>query len=197
MKRHLPFVLAMLALSGPPCPGAEKFKLEPGFVRLDNGKDLKGWFGARWSGKKTGDHSGWSVVNGAIRLDAKAAKNHLFSSKRYGRSAIIRLQFNAAKAADSGLNLHGKQFQVRDYVNSLPDTKKYAPPCKPPGKWNDLELDITNGVAVIRLNGKVIEKAWKIGDNAKLGLGLQREKGDFAFRYIRLKEKKPKKRGTP
>jgi hypothetical protein len=197
MKRHLLIALLLFAGARLPCPGAEEFKLEPGFVRLDNGKDLAGWFGAKWSGEKTGDNRGWSVVDGAIHLDAKTAKNHLFSRQTYSRNVVIRLQFRAAKAADSGLNIHGKQFQVRDYVNSLPDTKKYAPACKPPGEWNDLELDITDGVAVIRLGGKVIEKAWKIGSNPKLGLGLQCELGDFDFRYIRLKEKKPTTRTKP
>ena len=191
MKPHLLLVPALATLAVPLCLGAEKkFKLEPGFVRLDNGKDLKGWFGARWSGEKTGSAAGWSVVDGAIHLDSKTAKSHLFHQRKYSRNVIIRLQFRAAKAADSGLNLHGKQFQVRDYVNSLPDTKKYAPACKPPGQWNDLELDVTEGVAVIKLNGKVIEKAWKIGIAADRGLGLQREKGDFDFRRIRLREKK-------
>jgi hypothetical protein len=191
MNGHPLILLLLFAAAAPLCLGAEEFKLEPGFVRLDNGKDLAGWFEAKWSGEKTGDSRGWSVVDGAIHLDAKTAKNHLFSRRTYSRNVVIRLQFRAARAADSGLNLHGKQFQVRDYVNSLPDTKKYAPACKPPGQWNDLELDITDGVAVIRLNGKVIEKAWKIGTNPKLGLGLQRELGDFDFRYIRLKEKRP------
>lgn len=173
---------------------AEKFKLEPGFVRLDNGQDLTGWFAARWSGEKTGEPTGWSVVDGAIHLDSRAARSHLFSEKTYSRNAIIRLQFRAARAADSGLNLHGKQFQVRDYLNSLPDTRKYAPACKPPGQWNDLELDITDAVAVIKLNGKVIEKAWKIGTDADRGLGLQREQGDFDFRRLQLKEKRPQTR---
>ena len=187
MKSRFPLMLALLALAPPPCPGAEQLEFEPGFTRLDNGQDLTGWFGSTWSGENTGNVDGWNVVDGAIHLDAGAAKNHLFCEKTYGRNAIIRLQFNAARAADSGLNLHGKQFQVRDYVNSLPDTKKYAPPCKPPGEWNDLEFDVTDGVAVVRLNGTVIEKAWKTGDNSGIGLGLQREKGDFAFRFIRLK----------
>lgn len=191
MNKRWLFLLAALGMVlAPPCHGAEEFKPEPGFVRLDNGKDLAGWYGARWSGKESGTTSGWSVVDGAIRLDCKAARSHLFSKGKYGRNAIIRLQFRAAKAADSGLNVHGKQFQVRDYCNSLPDTKKYAPACKPPGEWNDLELDISDGVAVIKLNGTVIEKAWKTGTAIDVGLGLQREKGDFEFRRIRLKEKK-------
>jgi hypothetical protein len=165
------------------------FKLEPGFVRLDNGKDLAGWFGSTWAGRKTGDTTGWSVVDGAIHLDSEAAKNHLFNENTYSKNVIIRLQFRAARVADSGLCIHGKQFQVRDYPNTLPDTEKYAPFCNPSGQWNDMELDITDGVAVIKLNGHVIEKAWKTGTAPDRGLGLQKELGDFDFRYVRLKEK--------
>jgi hypothetical protein len=168
----------------------EDFQLEPGFVRLDNGKDLTGWYGAKWSGEKTGDTTGWSVIDGAIHLDSEAAKSQLFHEKTYGKNAVIRLQFRAARTADSGLCIHGKQFQLRDYPNALPDTRKYAPFANRAGRWNDLELDITDGVAVIKLNGQVIEKAWKSGPDAARGLGLQRELGECDFRYIRLKEKK-------
>ncbi|MHC4640253.1 MAG: family 16 glycoside hydrolase [Planctomycetota bacterium] len=167
----------------------ESFQLEPGFVRLDNDKDLTGWFGAKWTGEKTGDTTGWSVVDGAIHLDSEAAKSQLFNKKTYSRNAIIRLQFRAARVADSGLCIHGRQFQVRDYPNALPDTKKYAPFSNRAGEWNNLELDISDGVAVIKLNGQIIEKAWKSGTDAGRGLGLQRELGEFDFRYIRLKEK--------
>jgi hypothetical protein len=128
-------------------------------------------------------------MDGAIHLDCQAATSHLFSERQHSRNAVVRLQFCATKAADSGLAVHGKQFQVRDYIHSLPGTKKYAPACKPPGEWNDLELDITDGVAEIKLNGQVIEKAWPIGEYPDRGLGLQRESGNFSFRYIRVKEK--------
>jgi len=175
MRRYRFLVPLLAATLAPLSLGDDKFQLEPGFLRLDNGKDLTGWFAAKWSGQKTGDPRGWSVVDGAIHLDAKIATSHLFCETKH---------------SDSGLALHGKQFQVRDYPNSHPDTRKYAPFSKPPGEWNDLELDITDGVAVIRLNGQVIEKAWPIGDAADRGLGLQREVGDFEFRRIRLREKK-------
>ncbi len=190
MKRRLLFALVTGMFGASLWAGAEEFKLEAGFVRLDNGKDLTGWYPSTWSGKETGDASGWSVVDGAIHLDCKKAKSHLFSKKKFSRRCVIRLQFRAAKGADSGLCLHGEQFQLRDYPNSYPDTKKYAPFCKPPGQWNDLELDFTDGVAVIKLNGKVIEKAWKLGDDKDRGLGLQREVGNFDFRHVRLKEKR-------
>ena len=170
-------------------PSAEVFRPEPGFVRLDNGKDLAGWYGSHWSGQPTGSDKGWSVVDGAIHLDVNAARCHLFNKRTFSPNAIIRLQFRATKAADSGLCVHGEQFQVRDYIYSLPDTQRYAFACNPPGEWNDLELDLTRGVARVKLNGKVIEEAWRAGSALQVGLGLQREKGDFDFRYIRIKEK--------
>ncbi len=190
MKWRLALVSIAAALATIRCEAAEQFPLEPGFVRLDSGKDLTGWYGSHWSGQPTGSNQGWSVVDGAIHLDCKAARGHLFSKHSFSPNAVVRLQFRAAKAADSGLCVHGDQFQVRDYVYSLPDTQRYAPACKPPGQWNDLELDLTNGVAVIKLNGKVIEEAWRSGAATDVGLGLQREKGDFDFRCIRIKEKK-------
>lgn len=188
--RWLEIVVFASILAAATCSlAAEELKLEPGFSRLDNGKDLTGWYGSQWSGRPTGSHPGWSVVEGAIHLDCSAARSHLFSEKKFSPDCILRLQFRAAKEADSGLCVHGEQFQVRDYIYSLPDTRKYAFACKPPGQWNDLELDLSDGVAVIRLNGKVIEKAWRAGKNTKIGLGLQREKGDFDYRFIRVKEK--------
>lgn len=173
-------LLALAALVGVAhrSPAGEKFELEPGFTRLDNGKDLDGW---------TGKTDGWSVVDGAIHLDSKKAKGDIYSAKTHGGDVVIRLQFKAAKGADSGVYIHGKQLQVRDYPNAGP--KQYAGPAKKFGEWNDLEWDITNGVAVVKLNGEVIEKAWKIGGDAKKGIGLQRESGDFDYRFIRMKEK--------
>jgi hypothetical protein len=189
--RHLLLIPLLAMLTAPLDPPPEQFRPEPGFTRLDNGKDLKGWYASTWSGKRAGDPTGWSVMDGAIHLDAKKARSHLFSQRKFSRDCVIRLEFRAAKGADSGLCLHGKQLQVRDYPNSYPDTKRYAPHSKPHGQWNKLQLDITKGVAVIKLNDHVIEKAWEIGTDADRGLGLQREVGDFDFRRIRLREKQP------
>jgi hypothetical protein len=158
---------------------ADDFKLEEGFTRLDNGTDLAGW---------TGNTAGWSVKEGAIHLDAKMGKANIYTEKTHSHDVMIRLQFRATPGADSGVFIHGNQLQVRDYPKAGP--KQYAFAAKPAGEWNDLEFDITDGIAVVKLNGQVIEKAWKIGGNAKQGIGLQKEAGDFDFRYIRIKEKK-------
>ena len=179
MNRHsVVFAVIVIASLGAPSRSGEKFELEPGYTRLDNGKDLDGWIGKL---------DGWSVVDGAIHLNVKKAKGDIYSTKTHSGDCVIRLQFRAVKGADSGVYVHGKQLQVRDYPNAGP--KQYAFAAKPFGEWNDLEWDISKGTAVVKLNGQVIEKAWKIGNDAKKGIGLQREVGDFDFRFIRMKEK--------
>lgn len=179
-RRHLlvAVLCAALGILSAAAVAEEAFQLEPGFVRLDNGKNLDGWVG------KT---DGWSVQDGAIHLDARQAKGDIYASITHSNNCLIRLQFRATQNADSGVYVHGKQLQVRDYPSAGP--KPYAAFAKPAGQWNDLHFDITDGVAEVRLNGQVIEKAWKIGGDAAKGLGLQRERGDFDFRYLRLKEK--------
>lgn len=178
MKRAWWAVAVVLVGMHSPIWSGEKFDLEKGFTRLDNGKDLEGW---------TGKLDGWSVVEGYIHLDAKKSKGDIYSAKTHSGDCIIRLQFRASKNADSGVYVHGNQLQVRDYPNAGP--KQYAFAAKPFGEWNDLEFDITKGKAQVKLNGQVIEKAWKIGNAAQKGIGLQRERGDFDFRFVRMKEK--------
>lgn len=178
MRTRLGWMAVAVLVAIVPASGDE-FTLEEGFVRLDNGRDLTGW---------TGNTTGWSVVDGAIHMDSQRARGNIYSTVQHSNQCIIRLQFRATPRADSGVFIHGNQFQVRDYPTAGP--KQYAGPCKPAGEWNELEFDITDGVAVVKLNGEVIEKAFKIGNKADQGIGLQKERGDFDFRYIRLMEKK-------
>ena len=104
---------------------ADEFKLEEGFTRLDNGKDLEGW---------QGKLDGWSVADGAIHLDSKNAKGSIYSETTHSGNCTIRLQFRAAEKADSGVYIYGKQLQVRDYPKAGPGS--YAKFAKPAGEWN-------------------------------------------------------------
>lgn len=146
----------------------------PAFVALDNEENLEGWTGG----------TGWTVVDGLIHLPAREARGNLYSQTTHSRNAVIRLRFRATPRADSGVMVHGKQLQVRDYPNAGP--KQYAEHAKEAGQWNDLELDIREGIATVRLNGQVIEERWPIGNKPQQGLGLQKERGDFDFHYLRL-----------
>ena len=173
-----------LAMTTATLGGEPPFQLEAGFVRLDNGKDLQGWIV-----KGQDQIEGWSVVEGAIHLDAAKANGNLHSTQTHSANCTIRLQFRASDNGDSGVYIHGKQLQVRDYPKAGP--RLYAPAAKPAGQWNELEFEIVNGLATVKLNGQVIERSWRIGPDPNLGIGLQRERGDFDFRYIRIKEHRP------
>jgi hypothetical protein len=157
---------------------ADEFQLEEGFTRLDNGENLDGWNGRK---------EGWSVVDGAIHLTLREAKGHLYSDKTHTSNCVIRLQYRATQRADSGVYVWGNQFQVRDYPTAGP--QEYAGAAKPAGEWNDLEFDLADGFAKVTLNGTLIEGKWTIGQQSKKGFGLQRERGDFDFRHIRIREK--------
>lgn len=156
---------------------AQEFQLEADFTRLDNGENLDGW---------NGRHEGWSIVDGAIHCTLREAKGHLYSDKTHSPNCVIRLQFRAPPRGDSGVFIWGSQFQLRDFHAFGPE--KYVHFAKPAGEWNEIEFDITGGTAVVNLNGQFID-TWKIGEQSKKGLGLQRERGDFDFRHIRLMEK--------
>jgi len=188
MKCCAVFVSLLLAFAASLAPAAEEFKLEEGFVRLDNGKDMTGWIDPK------GD---WTIVDGAIHLEYRPpGAGVIWSEKTHSRDCTVRLQYRASQGADSGVFIHGRQFQVRDYENSYPDTKKYAKFDNSAGQWNDLEFDIADGLATVKLNGQVIQESWKIGSQPDKGIGLQKEKGDFDYRYVRVKEKKAESRAA-
>lgn len=157
---------------------------EDGFVRLDNGKDLSGW---------TGTKKGWSVRNGAIHLDGAAAPVNatLYSEHVPSNHCVVRLQFRAM--SDAGvlcLSIHDTPF----ILGQSPGTggpKKYQRVAKPPREWNDLEFQLSKKIALIRLNGEVIEREWPVHAATKsvTGIGLRRYTGSFEYRNIRVKEK--------
>src|SRR5436305_1671217 len=117
MPCAIPFavVTGLFLLSQPSALAQDVSQAEEGFTRLDNGKDLEGW---------TGDTTGWGVRDGAIHLDARRAKGHIYSKATHSGDCIIRLQFRATPGADSGVYIHGRQLQVRDYPNAGP--QQYA-----------------------------------------------------------------------
>jgi hypothetical protein len=182
----LAWMVAVVPLGGITPAVADEFQVEEGFTRLDNGENLDGW---------NGRHEGWSVVDGAIHLTLREAKGHIYSDKPHSDACVIRLQYRATPRADSGIFVWGNQFQVRDYPTVGPN--EYAAAAKPAGEWNDLEFDLSEGFAAVKLNGTLIEGKWAIGLQSKKGVGLQRERGDFDFRHIRIQEKDAEPGASP
>src|SRR5262245_5570489 len=184
MKRLALIAVVGLAVSGWAGLAADDFKPEAGFERIDpDSKNLNGWHGNK---------TGWSFTNGVLHYDSKKAKQKgkgaLYCEKTHGNNAIVRLQFRVESGTDAAVLIHGKLLHVRDYQKLGP--KDHAAHAKPVGQWNDLEFDISNGVAVVQLNGAIIEKAWQIGKDSTKGVGVEHETGNVEFRHLRMKDKK-------
>jgi hypothetical protein len=165
----------------------DDFKLEDGFKSLFNGKDLTGWvLNARGKSapldKETATPDGkWKVVDGAITLTA-GANGNLYTKDSFDKDFQLKLEFKPAKNADSGLFIRGKQLQVRDYANAGP--YKSLKTFHTDG-WNLLEVSVSGQVAECKCNGEVIEKTFAVPKTG--AIGLQTERGNFAFRRIRIK----------
>ena len=148
-----------------------------GFTGLDNGKNLEGW---------TGKLDGWSVVDGAIHLDAKKGQGDIYyeSNARQERRhphAVPGHEERRLRRLHLGQAVAGAQLPQCG-PKAVRQTRQTGRRVERP------EIDIKDGVAQVKLDE--IEKAWKIGGDGKKGIGLQRERGDFDFRYIRLKDNK-------
>lgn len=174
-------IAVALAVAGA-SSGQDDFKVEPGYTSLFNGKDLSGWKAGKdnLDGKTATANKKWHVTDGAIVIDGGGGGN-LYTVAGFNKDFHLKLEFRAAKGADSGLFIRGPQLQVRDYPRAGPYKKvKFND-----GGWNELDITVTGQTAVCKCNGEVIEKAFKAG--ATGGIGLQSEGGKFEFRRIRIK----------
>jgi hypothetical protein len=168
----------------PAVRGGDDFKPEPGFVGLFNGKDLTGWrLGkADLAGKTESAGKRFYVHEGVIVIPGKGGGD-LYTTKEFNTDFHLKLEFRAAKRADSGVFIRGPQLQVRDYptVGPYRNLKKFKD-----ADWNELDIRVTGTAALCTCNGEVLEKAFRVGK--KGGIGLQSESGRFEFRRIRIKE---------
>lgn len=147
-------------------------------VTLFDGKTTQGWH----SYLKTGPGA-WSVVDGTLQLDPKAAnQGDLITNKEY-ENYELSLQWKIAEGGNSGiiLGVHedpafdatyltGIEMQILDNKNaednklathlagSLYDMKAPSHPAKPAGEWNKVVIRKQNGHLTFWLNGnKVID----------------------------------------
>ena len=185
----------------------DDFKVEPGFESLFNGEDLTGWGFVATSEKqkKRLQKRGWPIVEKDIAFDAKTvssngrylAKNgrlivttppegrklqQLYTTKEYSGDFKLMLEFRATPGADSGVFLCGPQLQCRDYALAGPynKLKKYKPQ-----DWNELVVDVKDGIGHCTCNGEVIEEAFKVGASGPIG--LEGDRGQMEYRRLRIK----------
>lgn len=196
MRRVLfPALLAALA-AALPATGADEPKLEPGQVELFNGKDLTGWgYKSKdkdkkdafepFDGKTEASDKRYLAKDGAIVVNAGKGTAQLWTAAQYGKDFELRLEFRAAKNADSGVFVRGKQLQVRDYPLAGPykDLKKYKPQ-----DWNEIVVVVKGTVAHCTCNGELLEEKMVVPATGPIGLEADRDQ--MEYRRIRLKELK-------
>jgi hypothetical protein len=181
--------LALGVAAAAPASRAEDKKPEPGTVELFNGKDLTGWgyktkdkFEA-FDGKTDASDKRYSAKDGMIVVNPGKGTAQLWTTEKFGKDFELRLEFRAAKNADSGLFVRGPQLQVRDYLVAGPykDLKKYKPQ-----DWNEIVVVVKGEVAHCTCNGEVLNEAMKVPATGPIGLEADRD--TVEYRNIRLKE---------
>jgi lysophospholipase L1-like esterase len=166
----------------------DKFAPEAGFKSLFNGKDLTGW------GYKTNNFDGqtassegrYVAKNGRLIVTTPPEGRkiaQLYTTEKFGKDFILKLEFRATPNADSGVFIRQPQLQCRDYPLAGPykNLTKYKPQ-----DWNEMVVAVTNNVAYCTCNGEVLEAALKLPPTGPIG--LEGDRGQMEYRRIRLQE---------
>jgi len=187
--KSLPLLFAALFLT--PLAYADDWKPDAGFISLYNGKDLTGWgYSAtdKFDGKTEASDGRYSAKGESIVVNPedKAKGPHLrqmWTTQKFPKDFILRLEFRAAVNADSGIFLREPQLQCRDYLVAGPykELKKYKPQ-----DWNMIEVVVKDGVAHCTCNGEVLEAALKLPETGPIG--LEADRAQMEYRHIQLKE---------
>ena len=174
---------------------ADKFKMEPGFVSLFNGKDLTGWGFrnqktqeklATFDGKKASNDGRYVAINDRLVVTTPPEGRRvqqLWTTREFPKNFILKLEFRATPNADSGVFIRRPQLQCRDYVLAGPwkELKKYKPQ-----EWNEIVAIVKDGVAHCTCNGEVLNAEFKVPASGPIG--LEGDRGQMEYRRIRVKE---------
>jgi hypothetical protein len=187
--RFLRPLLCAAALALLPAARAEDPKLEPGTIKLFNGKDLTGWGYNKkdkfesFDGKTEASDKRYSAKDGILVVNPGKGTAQLWTAAKFPKDFELRLEFRAEKNADSGLFVRGPQLQVRDYLVAGPykDLKKYKPQ-----DWNEIVVIVKGTTAHCTCNGEVLNAMMKVPETGQIG--LEADRGQMEYRNIRLKE---------
>ncbi len=174
---------------------ADKFKMEPGFVSLFNGRDLTGWGFrnqktqeklATFDGKKASNDGRYVAINARLVVTTPPEGRRvqqLWTTREFPKNFILKLEFRATPNADSGVFIRRPQLQCRDYVLAGPwkELKKYKPQ-----EWNEIVAIVKDGVAHCTCNGEVLNAEFKVPASGPIG--LEGDRGQIEYRRIRVKE---------
>ena len=197
---------------------SDPFEIEDGFESLFNGTDLTGWglrptsekmrrSRERWQGRHK-DAPPWPLVDSAVSFQGKASSDdgrfraihgrlvvttppegrriqQLWTTREFGSDFVLRLEFRATPNADSGIFIREPQLQCRDYLLAGPYKKLAQYRAQ---DWNEIEIDVTGGVARCTCNGELLEAEFKVPASGPIG--LEGDRGQIEYRRIRVKMSK-------
>jgi hypothetical protein len=194
---------------------ADSFQPEPGFESLFNGRDLAGWgfrvtpeatrvSARRWmendpegvvwpfidepvsfEGKSITPDGRYRAINGRLVVATPPEGRRiqqLYTTREFPENFILKLEFRATPNADSGIFLRDPQLQCRDFPLAGPykELKNFKA-----GDWNEMVVEVKDGIARCSCNGEVIEESMKLPANGPIG--LEGDRGQMEYRRIRLR----------
>jgi hypothetical protein len=182
---------------------ADDWKPDAGFTSLFNGKDLTGWcFRAKtdkaatkpgdilekFDGKTEARDAGlYTAKDGVFTVsfpnEADKLTGQIYTVAEFPRNFVLKLEFRASVNADSGIFVRKPQLQCRDYLVAGPykELKNYKAQ-----DWNQIVVEVKDGVAHCTCNGEVLEAALKLPETGPIG--LEGDRGQMEYRHIQLKE---------
>ena len=199
IMKHIALLLALAVSS----LHAEDWQPEAGFTSLFNGKDLTGWCFRAKTDKKdpnpgaiTDKHDGkteaadagrYIVKDGIIAVtfptEMDKLTGQIYTQAEFPKNFILKLEFRASVNADSGVFIRKPQLQCRDYLVAGPykELKQYKPQ-----EWNQIIVEVKDGVAHCTCNGEVLEAALPMPPTGPIG--LEGDRGVMEYRHIQIKE---------
>jgi hypothetical protein len=197
--KHIALLLALTVTS----LQADDWTPEAGFTSLFNGKDLTGWcFRAKVKkevttpGEILEKHDGKTEAKDAGNYSAKDGvftvsfpdepdklTGQIYTVAEFPKNFILKLEFRAGVNADSGIFVRKPQLQCRDYLVAGPykELKQYKAQ-----DWNEIVVEVKDGVAHCTCNGEVLEAALPMPATGPIG--LEGDRGKLEYRHIQLKE---------
>jgi len=167
----------------------DEFIPEPGYESLFDGHDLSGWGygqGSRLWGKAASDDGRYVARNGrlVVTVSHKGQENRvLWTSKKFPKDFILKLEFRASPNADSGIFVREPQLQCRDFAIAGPfATLAHYRPLD----WNEIVVTVRGGLAHCTCNGDVLVDAMPVPPTGSIG--LESDRGQVEYRRIRIHE---------
>jgi lysophospholipase L1-like esterase len=167
----------------------DDFSPETGFTSIFDGHDLTGWEydNSQIFTRKTTTTDGRFIAHNSrlVVTVSHTSKDYkkLWTTLRYNKDFVLKLEFRASPGADSGIFIREPQLQCRDFIIAGPFStlRNYRPL-----DWNEIVVTVRGGLAHCVCNGEVLVDAMAVPLNGPIG--LESDHGQVEYRRIRVME---------